>query len=255
MRDACRIGYAQARIQARFGDRPREAFWRELEAGRDLPQLLELARGQRLGVAFESLAGTIDAHALELRLRQHWAQVCAEIAAWYPPGWRPAMRWLGWLPWLAPLAWLNAKPAAQPWMREDPALKDLAEAEPADRPALLRAGPFAPLAPVADGPADFAAAWHGHWHRTWPEVAPREQRGLAALDALVGAFLPGPADGVGPAFDLLTGQTEVALTRLFRRQAGTPVAGLVMLMLLALDHLRLRAALSVARAFGKAGPP
>jgi hypothetical protein len=42
------------------------------------------------------------------------------------------------------------------------------------------------------------------------------------------------------------------VTRVFRRTAGTPVAGLALLTLLLLDHLRLRAALAVARSFGQA---
>ena len=46
--------------------------------------------------------------------------------------------------------------------------------------------------------------------------------------------------------------TEAIVRRLFRRHAGTPVAGLCLLVLLWLDHLRLRAALAVARSFGMA---
>ena len=107
MRDSSQVAYAQARIQARFGDRPTDTFWRELEAGRDLPHLIEVARASSVGDAVQSLAPSLSAHALEARLRGRWRGMCTELAHWYPPTWQPAMRWLGWLPWIPPLAWLQ----------------------------------------------------------------------------------------------------------------------------------------------------
>jgi hypothetical protein len=249
VRDAARNAYAQARVQARFSLRPREAFWRELEAGRDLPHLVDFVRGSGLGDAAGTLSAALDGHALEARLRGHWAATCAEIARWYPEAWRPAMDWLAWLPWLAPLAWLAHHDDAATWMPEDPALRTLATAQPAERAELLAETPFGPLRQAWQDDGDLAAGWHAHWRSTWPATGAVARRGLERLDAAVTALLPG---GDGPALDPLVDLTGQAVTRVFRRHAGTPVAGLALLVLLALDHLRLRAALALARAFGQA---
>ena len=249
MRDSSRIAYAQARVQARFGQRPGEAFWRELEAGRDLPHLVEIVRGSRLGAATESLAPSLDGHALERRLRLRWRDACWEIASWYPETWRPAMAWLAWLPWLAPLAWLAHRPAALPWMKDDPLLGGLAGAEPGERPSLLGAGPWSPLQGEWNENGDLGEAWYRQWRRSWPTTDDSTRRGLERLaNAVVGLG----AGRSGPSLDVLVDVTEQAVTRVFRRHAGTPVAGLAMVVLLALDHLRLRAALAVARSFGQA---
>jgi len=90
MRDAARIAYAQARAQARFGDRPEESLWRELEAGRDLQHLIEMVRGSLWRGAVESLPASVEPHQLESRLRAHWEAVCAEVARWYPAAGREA---------------------------------------------------------------------------------------------------------------------------------------------------------------------
>jgi hypothetical protein len=254
MRDSSQVAYAQARVQARFGGRPAEAFWRELEAGRDLPHLIETARASSVGDAVESLAPSITGHALEARLRARWRSVCTEVARWYPQSWQPAMLWLAWLPWLPPLAWLQRTGAAPAWLVEDPLLGELAAAEAEARARLLAQGPLAPLAAAWREERDLAEAWRLHWRATWPAVGARERRGLERLDAALAGFLPGSASPSEPPFHALVDATQPAVTRVFRRTAGTPVAGLAMLVLLSLDHLRLRAALAVARSFGQAVP-
>ena len=249
MREANRIAYAQARLQARFGTRPGEALWRELEAGRDLPHLLETLRASGRTGLTQSLASSTGAHALESVLRSGWAARCREVGRWYPDAWREAIEWLAWLPWIAPLGWLARRPDAAAWMQDDPLLGKLASAEITGRSGLIESGPFAPLAPAWRDGSNLAAAWHAHWRDTWPATDARARRGLAQLAATLGAFLPGPS---AQAFDVLVDASEATLTRIFRRHAGTPVAGLAFLCLLALDRLRLRAALAVARSFGQA---
>ena len=253
MRDSSQVAYAQARIQARFGDRPTEAFWRELEAGRDLPHLIEIARTSSVGDAVEALAPSLTGHALEARLRGRWRGACTELARWYPEAWQPAMRWLAWLPWLAPLAWLQRTGQALPWLADDALLSELAAAEPEARARLLEQGPLAPLAQAWQEGHDLAEAWRLHWRRTWPGVGARESRGLERLDAVLAGILPGSTSPSGPLFHARADAAQTAVTRVFRRTAGTPVAGLALLVLLDLDHLRLRAALAVARSFGQAG--
>lgn len=250
MRDSSQVAYAQARVQARFSQRPGETFWRELEAGRDLPHVVEIVRGSRLGAVTDSLAPTLDGHALEARLRARWSSACAEIAAWYPEAWRPAMNWLAWLPWLAPLGWLAHRADAPPWMNDEPVLGKLAQAEAADRAGLLAGGPLAPLREGWDEPGEIGEAWYRHWRRTWPAADAATRRSLDRLAAAVAGLSSGSA---APTLDALVDLTEKSVTRIFRRRAGTPVAGLAMIVLLALDYLRLRAALAVARSFGQTG--
>lgn len=248
MRDAARIAYAQARVQARFGGRPGDALWRELEAGRDLPHLIELLRGGPLRRAVDSLPAAIEPHALESRLRAHWSAACEEVARWYPDAWRPAMRWLGTLPWVAPLAWARHRPDEPDRDDEDPQFGKTAAAAAL---AALADGPLHPLAARLQHGTPPAEAWHTHWRSTWPTHEPGARRALENLADALGGFLPGGEDS--ETFDGLVGRAELAATRIFRRQAGTAVAGLALLALLALDHLRLRAALAVARSFGPAG--
>jgi len=247
MRDAARIAYAQARAQARFGGRPDDGLWRELEAGRDLPHLIELLRGSALHRAVESLPASIETHALESRLRAHWSAACAEVARWYPDAWRPSLEWLATLPWVAPLAWSEHRPEVSEWTGEDPLLGNTAAAAAL---SALSDGPLHPLSGAVRGQGTAGEAWHTHWRAIWPRTERRQRLALDRLAGAVGGFVPG-----GPEtepFDALAERTERVVTRVFRRQAGTAIAGLALLVLLALDQLRLRAALAVACSFGPA---
>lgn len=255
MRDSSRIAYAQARVQARFSIRPSEPFWRELEAGRELTHLIEIVRPGTLGAAVGSISPTIDGHALDARLRDRWAGICAEIAGWYPPSWQPAMRWLAWLPWIAALEWLSRDRPAQDWMTSDPTLADLATAGADTRGDKLRESPFAVLAGAMTAGDNLAEAWHRHWRSLWPTRDARLLAGLGRLDNAIARFLPGLAEHNAASFDASVDQAEASATRCFRRLGGTPVAGMAMLVLLALDHARLRAALVVARWFGTSRTP
>lgn len=249
MRDASRIAYAQARVQARFSQRPHEAFWRELEAGRDLPHLVEFIRGSGLRDTSGVVGASLDAHAMEARLRNRWLASCEEVAAWYPAAWSPSMRWLGWLPWIAPLGWLAHTRDAAPWMDDDAVLRGLARAAAEESPASLPGGALGPLEAAFSSAGDLAAAWHAHWRDTWPETGRGTRRGLDRLAGAVEGLLPGTTD---LRLDPLVDAIEDTTTRLFRRHAGTPVAGLALIVLAALDYLRLRGALAVARSFGQA---
>lgn len=251
MRDAARIAYAQARVQARFSQRPPDAFWRELEAGRELQHLTELARTTRAGAGLESVTAALDPHALEARLADRWAQACAEIAGWYPRSWRTAMCWLAWLPWLPALTWLARVEHTPSWMQAGHPVGLLGRLPPGERLQALADGPLASFETAWAAGESLAAAWHRHWSAAWPVAArTRERRALERLDTILRSFTPGDPDPAGVGFDALVEHARVAATRVFRRQAGTPVAGMAMLVLLGLDQQRLRAALALARSFG-----
>ncbi len=247
MRDQPRLAYAQARIQARHGRRPDPGFWRAVDATRDFEHVVELIRSSVFSHVALGLSPQTGVHELERRLREEWRAASAEAAAWYPRAWRPAFLWMGWLPWLPALTWLAAGKAPPPWMREDPVLVPLLdEAGPA------AALPRTALAPLAGGFAaggSVRAEWRRQWRRRWRPLAPAHARGLERLDAALVLPLM-PANDAPADFEAVLDEAGGRILRLFRRHAGTPVAGLAWLALGALDRLHLRAALSASRLFG-----
>lgn len=251
MRESARIGYAQARVQARFGDRPADPFWRELEAGRDFPHLVDWVRSSVLADAVAAVPADIGVHALEARLRRHWAATCDEIAGWYPASSQAAIRWLKWLPLLPALTWLAQGRTVPPWMLEDPALGAIASAGPADRSERLAGTPLAPLAMEFAAAGDLAAAWHRAWRDRWTGT---DHAAFARLERALSRLLPGGRTDAGEGFDALLEATGAEARRLFRRHVCSPLAGTCLLVMLWLDHQRLRAALVQARLFG-AGEP
>ena len=249
MRDSARLAYAQARIQGRHGRRPDAGFWRGVDATRDFEHVIELIRGSPYRAAALSLSSQTGVHELERRLREEWVEACEEVAAWYPPSWRPAMLWMCWLPWLPPLTWLAAGKEPQPWMRDDPRLAQLlGERGPA---AAIAGTEFAPLATGFEPAGSVRTAWRHHWRTLWQSLPTRDARGLERLDAAFAFRLLPPRDRPPVDFETVIEDTVVAIERLFRRHAGTPVAGLAWLALAALDRLHLRAALAAANVFGE----
>ena len=67
------FAYAQARAQARHGDRLRETDWQVLEAARSIENYLDRARRTWLRRFTERLDAQMDAHAIERGLRAAWA--------------------------------------------------------------------------------------------------------------------------------------------------------------------------------------
>lgn len=253
MRDSARLAYAQARIQARYGRSPDAGFWRSVDAARDFEHTVELVRGSPYRTAVLALSAETGVHELERRLRQEWASSCEEVASWYPPRWRPAFLWLRWLPWLPALTWLAAGHPPQPWMHRDPVIAGLlGEGGP---PAALAAGELAPLAAGFAPGGRVRTAWRRHWRSLWQPLPPRHAVGLERLDAAVELRLLPPSERPPLDFETVLEETGRAVARIFRRHAGTPVAGLAWLLLGALDRLHLRAALVTAQVLGRRSAP
>jgi len=59
------LDYAQARLQARHGQRVDEAAWRRIETMREFAPLLELARGTALRPWLVGIAADSTAHRIE----------------------------------------------------------------------------------------------------------------------------------------------------------------------------------------------
>ena len=76
------FAYAQARAQARHGERLRETDWQGLEAARSTDIYLDRVRRTCLHRFTERLDARMDAHAIERGLRAAWRSYVLEIADW-----------------------------------------------------------------------------------------------------------------------------------------------------------------------------
>ena len=84
------MDYAQARLQARFGERPDESLWRMLENAAEPAALLEIAAASGLRRWIAGIGASSESHAIETALRARWRDCVAEVTSWMPPAWQPA---------------------------------------------------------------------------------------------------------------------------------------------------------------------
>jgi len=233
------FAYAQARAQARHGDRLTAESWGLVESGLGLAQYLHLVRGTALAARVQHFSATTSPHAIERSLRSDWRTEVAGAARWVPARWRAAVEWTARLPDLPALDLLAEDASALPWMRSDPVLSPLAIDDPELRRSAMAASPYAPLLePAAGGePAD---AWLRHWRTLWPS----DDAGAGPLDALV-TLLQRYRRELGAARrGETTADRHRALARLvlrmLRRHREQPVAVFCHLCLTALELHRLR---------------
>jgi hypothetical protein len=233
------FAYAQARLQARHGLRPSEATWRLLEASKDLGHYLQAADTTPFRPWIRHLSAGMDSHAIERSIRADWRGYVAEVGAWQPARWRPALRWTAALVDLPALAHLLRARPVQPWMRDDPALGPVALDDPTARRAALVRSAFAPIAVGWQQGLGVADGWVAHWQRLWPADDSKARLARDRLAALVGRHLTAMAGGTLDG-GRLRAELDAALTRLFRRQVQDPIAAYCHLGLVALDLERLR---------------
>lgn len=238
------FAYVQARMQARLGMRPGEVVWDTLHALVELPALLEQARVTPLRHWITSIAATTAPHEIERLLRARLRAQIVEAAGWLPAPWRAAVLWTRVLVDLPALAYLLRGEPAYGWMRDEPALHDLATTEPSLREHVLAQGPLAVFA--GRGASEtLLTRWLTEWQRRWPRTHER-----AALNALIRrvqahrrAF---EAMHANPAAGAARRALETQVMHVFRRAFLSPVAVFAWLLLVALEAERLRAEL-VAR--------
>jgi hypothetical protein len=222
-------------MQARHGERMQDGDWRVLEAAQALDHFIERSRTTSLRRFTERLNASMSSHVIERSLRAAWRDYVAEVAAWGAPEWRPAILWAAHLPDLPAIdALLRGETPG--WARQDPALAAVLESQ--------RDGAKSPLAALRPGGGrapTLAARWYAQWRALWPKPNAAEQRALTGLAAAVKAHVErlgraGPRETSGP----YRRQLAQAVTRMFRRHGGSPVAAFCHLALVALDLERLR---------------
>lgn len=223
--------YAQARMQARHGERPDEALWRQLAGHREFADYLAAVRATGLARWVAGMDVADGPHAIERTLRRHWRGACAEVAHWLPLEWRAATDWAAVLIDLPAHAYLAQGGQAPEWMLQDPGLAPLtAHAAPAGSP------------PDNHMPCP-RHAWLTAWRARWPTRDTEQARQLRQLTARVEEHLAQLAES-DPA---RAWEARRALGRrvahFFRACAGQPPAAFAHLLLQALDLERLRAEL------------
>ena len=239
------MDYAQSRLQARFGERPDESLWQKLEVVPERAAALEIARSSGLGRWVVGIAPHADSHEIEIALRARWRECVAEISAWVPDSWQPALAWTRGLVDLPALCHLARGGAPLPWMFRDPVLQVYARADSVARQTLLRENcraflgtsfeaPGRAVLPASPGPSEICRAWLAEWRRRWPRWS--DTAALENLEKLFDAAIKQPA---------AIGRPELArqLRRLFRRSVLRPVVAFIYIAFAALDIERLRAGL------------
>jgi hypothetical protein len=243
------FGYAQARLQARSGQRATEEL-RRARAVRDLGAYLQQVRATSLARHVARIVPGMDVHEVEHRLRGEWSATIEEVARWLPVEWRPATLWWCWLPSLPALQKLARGGRTATWTREDSVLARIVAVEPGRRAGMLGGTALEALQGAVASHGEVADAWLAHWRALWPN----EPRAVAGLERLLGAVArcrqslveAGPQAVSEDALRLL----ERDLLRAFRRHPLSPVAAYAFLGLEALDLLELRGAIAVRMTLG-----
>jgi len=238
------FAYSQARLQARYGARPRLADWSQIAATADLGALLQVLRASPLAGWTGLLGSRPGVHEIEQRAREEWLRRVDEVASWQPEAWRKGILWLRWIAYLPALQKLARGGRAQAWMRDDAVLGPIVAREPRDRAAALRRTALAPLARGFQPPHAMAAAWATHWRQLWPSHDPGREPiealiRMASRERSLLARLPDSVRSTDTLRDL-----ERRFQLGFRRHPLSPAAAVTYLGLLALDLRRMRGALA-----------
>ena len=231
---AVEFAYAQARAQARHGDRLSQEEWRLLESSRSLAHYLHLARGTALAPWLHHCTRTTSPHAIERSLRQDWRDEVECVSGWLPRRWSAAVRWTCWLSDLPSLTHLLQGGRVPAWMSRDPTLARLAIADVDERiVAVDQTAPGRALARYGDD--DPVGSWLVHWRSMWP----KGDSTSAALDELTDIVVTS-LESVRPVGPDSYRSLESRTLRLMRSHINQPVVAFCHLLLTALQLYRLR---------------
>ena len=233
------VEYALVRVQAQYGRRPDTNEWRRLEASHDLGQYLEAARSSLFDPWVSSLDRSRDVHVIERTLRVAWRSYVRRVAGWHPRRWQPWLTWLEWLPTLGLMGRVEHAGQAPVWLLADPILGTVVQGVPAERAAVIKGTALAAFEPAIAGRVPLADLWLRRWRERRPSVDTFTEQLLAAVGRAVQEHARMLAVEGADAGALREGLRE-RLNRLFRAAAGTVVATLCHLALMALDFERLR---------------
>jgi hypothetical protein len=243
------LEYAQARLSARYGDRPDELAWRRIEHVRTFPALLDAARTTALRAWLPGIAPVSTPHEIEQALRERWRELVVEVASWMPDEWQSATLWCATLADLPVLQHLARGGASLPWMREDAVYRELCERESAGFGTAPTGGSLAALAAAWSDPDRIGHLWLVEWRRRTPEGDRGDQVAQEAVVRALRSHLASLRDPSLVTGTVLRRALQTRLEALFRRAMVEPSAAFVFIALAALDLERFRGELLRRAAF------
>lgn len=242
--------YAQARLQARLARRAGPAAWARLDALRGIAAFVEAARGALPEISALSLTADTPAHEIERRLGERWLDTVRDVARWLPEAWRDAVDWCRVLPWLPAAAHALRVDAGSAWPGDDPLLGPVLRVPRAQRAAMLREGPFAPIADALAHPREVLVAWRNAWRRTLPAMSEEAALALSDVERRVARHWSGFVRASPARAWPLRRELASELVLCIRRHALSPAPAFAYLALSAIDLERLRGALVGRILFG-----
>lgn len=229
------FAYAQARAQARHGQRLSPDTWSLLESSVGLAQYLHLVRGTALASCVEHFSPTTSPHVIERSLRHEWHSEVDSAKCWVPLRWRAAVAWTSRLAELPAVSHLLHDGAALPWMADDPVLSALV-AEDADTVRAIIEELLPELTAAGYEGDDALAAWLRSWQRLWPDDTKRDP----AFESLVMLIERHARDSNARGANHWRDELEHHALRVLRGHREQPVTVFCHLLLSALELHRLR---------------
>lgn len=243
------FGYAQARAQARNGDRLSPTHWRSVEAGDSVAQYLYALRATELAPRVQHLTATSSPHAIERSLRRDWRIEVADVSRWAPHPWRESITWCAWLPDLPAVGHLSSGGSVWPWMRDDPVISEFALSDAESRRRAIEESAFG--APATAHRGDLLDWWLGRWRASWP-ASHANDSALEELIELLRRYRDAMRDDArSPKSAPELGEgLERRLVRLLHTRPRQPAVVFYHLLLTALELWRLRSGLIRRAVFG-----
>lgn len=251
MSASSQLGYIQARLQARHGQRPTEENWRLLEATPDLAAYLQAARRTTLAPWIAHMPAEVDTHRIEHSLREDWVDFVAELSGWAPDAWQPAIDWFATAPYLPCMVHLARGEPVSPWMRDDLTLSPYAAEDAASRATELTESLLAPTLEAIKAGIPPLVAWTDQWLTLVPEEAIVDRARLGQMAAGMVNHFQNIAEqpSQAPRAQIHRQSMIGGLVRRFRRYARTPVAIFAYLGMAQMDFERLRGGLVLRALF------
>lgn len=239
MKYSAEFAYAQARMQARHGQRPGDEVWQQLQGSGDLASFLLVVRRTTLRDWVLSMNIRSSIHEIEQSLRDQFRAYVDEVAAWQPVDWGDSVRWIRCLVDLPALQHLLSGSAAPGWILNDPILRDFASEEKERRLEAIMLSDYSHLAEAWLKGQSLPHAWLEHWLHVVPANAMKET-GIKQVALLYRETFLASAVSASPVTEQQRFTLHRRLTKLFRRYSFQAAAAYAHIGLVALDLEKLR---------------
>lgn len=244
-----RFAYAQARLQARHGQRADEQVWRRLHSTGDLANYLQMARQTALRPWVIGIDISQGSHDIEFSLRRQFCRYVDDVSHWLPAAWRAALQALKRLLVLPALQHLLSGSSVPAWMLDDPELRYFASEDARLRMEAIQASEYGYLVQAWQRGETLYDAWYDNWQHQWPGPT----RLNAAMEQLGRLLLRHIRSQDSTGTSTLQ-RRDVLVSRLngvFRRFSFQPAAAFAHLALVALDLAQLRGDLLSRKLFAE----